>query len=159
MLVCRTDDAAQALEGAAGLRVGLGMMAAAATLEGLRRLDDAVHPGLTVLRIQVAHGALRDEDLDLAMERVGEVLRQVDGEAARIAHDVGVDEDLVGLAEVEGQLELLEQLAVGLGAFAAHAGTCASRRGLLGERERRSRGTIVVDFENTRNANAVRIKG
>lgn len=68
----------------------------------------------------MAHAALGDEDLDLAVQRVGEVLGQVDGEAVRVFDDVGVDEDLPWLAEVEGQGVLLEELAVGFGAFAAH---------------------------------------
>lgn len=75
-----------------------------------------------LLVVQVSHRALRNEDLHLAVERVGEILRQVYGEAVRILDEVGVHEDLVWLAEVEGELILLEKFTVGFGAFAAHLG-------------------------------------
>lgn len=124
MLICGPDDARQTLGGAQRLRVLLRVVPAAAALKALGLVNHAFERSAAgaVLGVQVAHAALRDEYLDLAMQRVGEVLRQVDGEAVRVFDEVGVDEDLPGLAEAEGQRELLENFAVSFGAFAAHYG-------------------------------------
>lgn len=88
------------------------MVTAPPALVVLCLVDHLGHAGLLVLRVQVAHRALGDEDLDLAVQGVGEVLRQVHGEAVGILDELGVDEDLVGLAEAECELELLKQFAV-----------------------------------------------
>lgn len=70
----------------------------------------------------MSHRALRNEDLDFAVQRVREVLWEVYGEAVGVFDQVGVHEDLVRLPEVESELILLEELPVGFGAFAAHLG-------------------------------------
>lgn len=98
------------------------MVAAAAALEPLGLVDDALERAVLVLRVQVAHAALRDQDLDFAVQRVAKVLREVHGEAVRVFDEFGVDEDLPWLAEVEREGVLLEELAVGFGTFAAHCG-------------------------------------
>lgn len=96
------------------------MVTATSPLKPFCFIDNLLQRVVLVFRIEVAHAALGDEDLDLAVQRVGEVLGKIDGEAMRVFDEVGVDEDLPWLAEVEGQGVLLEEFAVGLGAFAAH---------------------------------------
>lgn len=120
MLICRPNHTRQTLRRTQWLWVLLRMMATAPPLKAFCFIDDLLQGVVLVFRVEVAHAALRDEDLDFAVQRVGEILREIDGEAMGVFDDIGVDEDLPWLAEVEGQGVLLEELAVGFGAFAAH---------------------------------------
>lgn len=60
--------------------------------------------------------------LDLAVEGTFEEKRQIHLESSCILDHLGIDQDLVRNAEVEGELILVHELAVLLGSFAAHLG-------------------------------------
>lgn len=60
--------------------------------------------------------------LDLAVEGTFEEERQIHLESSRVLDHLGIDQDLVRNAKVEGELILVHELAVLLGSFAAHLG-------------------------------------
>lgn len=78
--------------------------------------------------------ALGDHWLDLAVESARQQVRQVHLEAGRVLNDFGVEQHLVGFAEIEGERVLVHEFAVLLGAFAAHGdGGWRTRGPELGE--------------------------
>lgn len=74
MLVRRPDHTRQTLGRAKRLRVLLRVVAATPSLEALGLVDNLLQGIVLVLGVEMAHAALGDEDLDLAVQRVGKVL-------------------------------------------------------------------------------------
>lgn len=93
-------------------------MVAAAALVRLCLLDEGVVLWRCI--VEVAHGALGDHGLDLALENGLQALDQVDFGAVGIFEDGAVEQDLIGLAEAKLDLILVHQLAVGLCALELH---------------------------------------
>lgn len=87
----RVHHRAQALQRRQRLGELVGVVPAPPALKRLGLVYGPLHAGLPRVRVQVAHRALRDEHLDLAVERALEVLLEVHCEAARVHEDVGVD--------------------------------------------------------------------
>lgn len=56
--------------------------------------------------------ALGDHGLDLTVESARQQVRQIHLEAGRVLDDFGVEQHLVGFAEVEGERVLVHQFAV-----------------------------------------------
>ena len=65
---------------------------------------------------------MRDENLAFAVECVGKVFLKGHVEGMACSEERGVEEDLVGCAETEGELVCAYCFAVALGAFGAHDG-------------------------------------
>jgi hypothetical protein len=98
------------------------MMIAPPSLRLLCDLDPSVLFLRVGFGVKMPYTALGDHGFNFAVQCVLQHATQAHFEASGIFDDFGVDEDLVGFAEIEVELILLHQLAILLAAFSAHRG-------------------------------------